>query len=309
MPDIHAGLQTELLTSHSGGGVQFQLAKVIHGRDRVAYGLHASVHTYFSASVSPQDFLLRLGFRSEDCPFVSGSEIYCLAIDEDLDTAAFVDVFGTAFDALREAQHHLNQCGFYLESGDFPAKAWVRGGGDGHTGTGQKRMKESSDEHFDFVFSWLKQGGSEGWTAHYRAKAQPASVEMRAALEFLGLREWQECIEFDFEPCRWRHVLRDATRDRFFANNETVHGWFDAHAEHFSAGIERLLMVDRLVQPFGMGHLQSTSTQGRNRPTPRTPARAIARDDGRRGDDEDYDVALSFAGTDRERAETLDRME
>ena len=220
-----------------------------------------------------------------------------------MDPGEFAHAFGAAFDELREANRHLEQCGFYLDSRDFPAKAWTRGGGDGHRGTSQKRMKESNDEHFEFVFSWLEQGSGEGWTTHYRAKEQPPSAEMESVLAFLGLHRSEECIEFDFEPCRWRHVRRDTAGDPFFGNNNTVHGWFDAHPEHFASGIEHLLRSENLIRPFGMGFLQPSDIRAQCAPVP--AARASRGRRGGQGNDEDYDVAISFAGTERAQAEEL----
>ena len=303
LPDIHAGLQTQSLMSHAGGGVQFTLAMVTHGRDQMAYGLHSSVTSHFLGGVRQPDFLERLGFRLHDCEFVSGREAYCLAVDEGLDVAAFANAFGAAFDELREASRHLKQCGFYLDSRNFPAKDWARGGGDGHRGTNQKRMKESDDKHFEFVFSWLEQSGSEGWTIHYRATEQPPSAEMESVLKFLGLRRSEQCVEFDFEPCRWRHVRRDKQGDPFGGNTSTVHGWFDAHPEHFAAGIEHLLSAQNLVRPFGMGFLQPSEITDQRAPVPSAPASRGRR--GGQGNDEDYDVAISFAGTERAQAEEL----
>ena len=164
MTDIHFGIRTESSSSHSGGGVQFTLAKVTHGRDQFAYGLHSLVMPSWHPGIRPQDFLEKLGFGKTGCPLMLDREAYCLAVDvdEDLSVASFADAFGSAFENLREADRRLQQCGFYLESRDFPAKSWARGDGDGHRGTNQKRMKKSNDQHFDFVFTWLQQGGNEG---------------------------------------------------------------------------------------------------------------------------------------------------
>ncbi len=164
-------------------------------------------------------------------------------------------------------------------------------------------MKESGDGHFEFVFSWLEQGSSEGWTTHYRAKEQPPSPEMQSVLEFLGLCTSEQCIDFNFEPCRWRHVRRDTRGDAFLGNNNKVHGWFDAHPEHFASGIEDLLRAEKLLRPFGLGFLQaSTSNSGPVR-IPKAPAGR--RHSGTKEDAEHYEVAISFAGTERERAEEL----
>ena len=305
MLDIHVGLQTERLTSHTGGGVEFTLAKVTHGRDQVAYGLHASVHSHSLGGVSSQDFLEHLGFRLQDCPFTSSREAYCVAVDEGVDAAAFAEAFGAAFDVLRKANGHLERCGFYLESRDFPAKAWARGGGDGHTGTNQRRMKESRDEHFEFVFSWLEQDSNGGWTTHYRATERPQSAEMEAVLDFLGLDTSEQCAEFDFERCRWRHVRRDTQGDPTCGNNDTVGGWFEAHPEHFAAGIEDLLTAEGLVRPFGMSFLQPAGSKAQ--PALLEPAPAAPVNGGGRANEKDYDVATR--ALDAQRASLLPRLE
>lgn len=305
MSEIHAGLATENLASHVGGHVEFRLTRVTHGRDQLAYGLHASANYYsFGTGIEPTEFLEKLGFRRYACPFASGRDPHCVAVDESMDVTAFAEAFGRAFDALREASSDLERCGFFLEAREFPAKVWARGSGDGHTGSDRKPMQESADEHFKFVFSWLEQHGIGGWTTHYRAIEQPPSDEMEAVLDFLGLKTSEQCIEFDFEPCRWRHVRRETRGHSIFdANNSTVHGWFSAHAAHFSAGIEHLLTAQELVQPYGMGFLPPNRSDT-HRPPP-TPASLVAQGNNRQGSDEDYDVAISFAGTERTQAEHL----
>lgn len=305
MPDIHAGLAVENLASHAGGNVTFTLTRVTHGRGQFAYGLHASTNYYsFGTGIAPMGFVGKLGFRQYTCPLAAGRDAYCLPVDENMDVAEFAEAFGSAFDALREASSELERCGFFLEDREFPAKAWARGSGDGHTGFGRKPMQQSSDEHFEFVFSWLEQHGTGGWTTHYRANEQPLSDEMESVLSFLGLKTYEQCIEFDFEPCRWRHVRRETRgHDIFDANNNTVHGWFNAHAEHFSAGIEQLLTAQELVQPFGMGFLPPSQSRAQ-RPRP-APGSRRAPGNNRQTSDEDYDVAISFATTERTQAEHL----
>ena len=303
MLDIHVGLQTERLTSHTGGGVEFTLAKVTHGRDQVAYGLHASVHSCSLSGVSRQDLLEALGFRLHDCPFVSGREAHCLAVDQGLGAPAFANAFGAAFDQLRQASRHLEQCGFYLGSRDFPAKAWAHGRSDGHRGTNQKRLKQSGDEHFEFIFSWLEQGSNEGWTTHYRVKEQPPSAEMESVLEFLDLRRCEQCIEFDFNLCRWRHVWRDAQGDPFLENNNTIHEWFDAHPEHFASGIEHLLSAENLLRPFGLNFLQPSESRDQGALVPMAAPSSGCR--SAEGNEDQYDVAISFAGTERKQAKEL----
>ena len=80
----------------------------------------------------------------------------------------------------------MNQCGFFLEARDFPAKQWVVRTGDGHTGDDQQHLKDSEDDHTQFVFTWLKLDGQGGWTTHYRWKEEALSDEGQSVLQFLG---------------------------------------------------------------------------------------------------------------------------
>ena len=330
MSSIHQGLKSEIIESHTGGGVEIVKARITHGRDDVAHGLHALVNTSsYSPGIRREEFLGKLGFSAGPCPFARGAESYCLEVRETFDAGAFAAIFGEAFNALQEADRHLNQCGFFLEARDFPAKQWVVRTGDGHTGDDQQHLKDSEDDHTQFVFTWLKLDGQGGWTTHYRWKEEALSDEGQSVLQFLGLRGFEQCIEFDFEACHWRHVRRESRgRGIFDGNNDDVIGWFDAHAEHFSKGVERLLAAEAAVKQFGFGFLPSVRPS-----SPRPRATPIANDQAslaapgdqtefestrelsgqepeRAGDwptdlPDRFDVAFSFAGTEREHAEEL----
>jgi hypothetical protein len=313
MGGIHAGLKTEVVTTAAGGGVEFTLGRVIHGKDDTAHGLHANPTSFsISGGVQRFDFLAWIGFSSGTCPFLrSGRNIMCKPVDSAFDIAAFVSAFDAAYAEIQTADRHLQECGFFLESRDFPAKHWVDRGGDGHTGSDQQQLKVSEDEHFRFVLSWLKRGSDGGWTTHYRAKELPLSPEMQSVFAFLGLREFDSCIEFEFESCHWRRLLREARGDGFFdSNNETVHKWYNNHAARLSPGIEHLLAAEAALSPFGLKFLP--------RPTPPVPGPGVrpplraerwgVRDAVREvvaAEEEEFDVAISFAGTERPLAEDL----
>ena len=94
-----------------------------------------------------------------------------------------------------------------------------------------------------------------------------------------------------------RRVTRSSGTTTWFTDGST-------HTrEHFASGIEHLLRSENLVRPFGIGVLQPSDIREQRAPVPAAPASRGRR--GGQGNDEDYDVAISFAGTERAQAEEL----
>ena len=123
MADIRQGLRTETLESHNGAGVAFHRARVTHGRDQVAYGIHGQVFEHFlSPGIDRDELLTRIGFQRTACPFTRDNSSHCLAVSESFDVGAFAAAFARAFEALHEADRHFDRCGLFLEARDFPAK-------------------------------------------------------------------------------------------------------------------------------------------------------------------------------------------
>jgi hypothetical protein len=182
--------------------------------------------------------------------------------------------------------------------------------GDGHTAPETRRLDASEDDVFRYVFSWLTGGAHKGWTFHYAPKHPPLSVEIESALQFLcGFETFPECPEFEFEPCRWRsyEFVPDETS---FWNRSAGYAksYFDAHATRFAPGMNGLLDAHVAMLPFGMSLLPvatpGTVTRGAApREVTRSPAPSRPRPAG--GARYKYDVALSFAGTERPIAEKL----
>jgi len=77
------------------------------------------------------------------------------------------------------------------------------GGGDGHHAPKSPRMKESEDEAFRYVFTWLE-GGPKGLGGALPSKACFPFPGGRVVFRYLGLGEFSDCPEFDFERCHWR---------------------------------------------------------------------------------------------------------
>jgi hypothetical protein len=161
-------------------------------------------------------------------------------------------------------------------------------------------MSRSEDANFNFVFTWITGGSDKGWVTHFRPKHPPFSGEMVAVFELLGLNQFSQCPEFDFDSCYWS--FRPFTDDIFAGNR--AHETFGVLNQHFSLAVEQLLRAHSLLLPFGMKLLNIT-------PTPESPIveRPLAGSPSvKQGFPAVFDVAISFAGSNRPEAEQLARI-
>src|SRR5262249_54511247 len=131
--------------------------------------------------------------------------------------------------------------------------------------------------------------------------------KIEAGLAFLALNTFPNCPEFDFEPCWWRLTPAEQSGDSSLTSNASfVHRHFDAHATHFSRGIEHVLAAERAVEPFGMLFLPRSRAglpSRSDKPDGSEAKRTSPRRSGARR--YTYDVAISFAGPQRPLAEEL----
>lgn len=318
--DLHTALKAEVAAAGEAGGIgKLVLVRAIHGKDAIRYGLHVQPSTWSTAGVQTTDFLARLGFHRGECAFVGG-ECYARGVGADFDLNALARVLPQAFQAYQAADRSLSACGIFLPHshgwGYFfgqpsrpPRAPDRRGGGDGHHAAKSERLKESEDDYFSFVLTWIQGGSGEGWATHYQPMHPPLSPEMAAAFASLGLNRFDSCPEFEFEPCSWLFTRYERSDDSPFGGNAGIaHGWFDAHPGNFSEGIEQLLAVQLAVRPFGMQIFPDRipgSTPARDvvrTPSSLTSTAASSPDVSRAFD---YDVAVSFAGPNRALAERL----
>jgi len=311
--DLHESLRSEMLEKISTRGAEIALARLAWSKDEVAFSLHVRPTTFSLSGIQLPDFLRYLGFRRQACSFL-GSECYAREVSQDLDIDAFGRKLDKGYEQVSQAERHLRRCGYALDQpegwGYFFEGASYRSSrtsyrGDGHTSATSKRMKEAEDETFGFVFTWIERSESEkGWTIHYRPKHLPLSVELRSVLDFLAIREFNQCPEFDFEPCLWRHTPFVQASSRLLDSNAHIaHGYFDAHAEDFSPGLRALLTAQAHMESVGMGFLPSFAQERRNL---EIRNRALGLDaTATRGLPETFDVAISFSGTERELAKEL----
>jgi len=324
--DPHAALKQEVVSRANREGFEAVLARLQWGKDDVGFSLHANPSSYGTSGLQKTDFLAYLGFqRSDRCPFTSFQRCYVRWVDEDFNVELFVDAFGKAYAELERAEGGLRACGFALPQpegwGFFYGKP--SGGsrnmqrtlsGDGHTATDTKRMKATEDANFLFRSTFVTTNQGKGFVTHYRPRHPPFSSEMSSVFRYLGLSEFRQCPEFDFEPCYCRTLLFEERGGGVFDNNtEYAHGCFDAHARQFSPSLESLLTANSTMEAAGMTFLPIPRPTERNtvdivrqivRPATRAPAKPVtmAFDAAMPSN---FDVAISFAGTERGLAEQL----
>ncbi len=308
--DIHSALRTEIIEK-LGHSI---LVKLHWGKDDIGYSLHISPKAYTMSGMQLPDILNLVGFKKTECPFHHGSS-FCIDVEEGFNVKEFNDALFMSYTKLQEAERHLNECGLvlpqpegwehFLGQSERISSKPIKGHSisDGHTAPKSTHIKQTDDESFSFALSWLDSEKGKGWVTHYRSKHPPLSVETKAAFDLLGLSTFANCPEFDFESCNWRFVPFESGN---YALKEQINRAFEAHSTNFSAGIEMLLTAHAFLNPFGFHLLPKSKTQSERKSVGSAQAiktsvlKATAVNSN-----EKYDVALSFAGSNRAEAEEL----
>lgn len=316
--DLHKSLKSEVLAKTTVWGAELALVKLAWGKQDTAFSLHVAPNTFSTSGLQIPDLLSYLGLSRQPCSFLQRAECYTREVQADLDLDAFGKALGVAYQQLSEAEKYLGACGLTIPQpegwGCFLGRQSVRHAhrgyrNDGHTSsTSPQAMKTSEDEAFSFVFTWIKNSESDkGWTIHYRPKHPPLSVDLQNAFAFLGIEEFPECPQFEFEPCSWRYIEFEEQDDHLFNSTTALaHGWFDAHQKNFSSGIKALLTAQSSIEMVGMSFLPSFA-----KPETRRTQEIVRRITSKAAKGElspelsQFDVAISFAGTERPFAEDL----
>jgi hypothetical protein len=315
MSELHAALKTEVVARANIASAEFAVARLQDSKTSERWTLHARPGSYTTAGWQTTDVLGTLGFRHSRCNFVTGEQCYARMVPRDFSLDTFAPAFETASRRLLESVRHLEACGLGLEQPEgwtfFTGRSHDRSrrrrlfsaSDDGHTSPERHELKRLEDEAFIFALTYIKGGRDRGWVTHYRPKHPPLSSEITAALDFLALRGFQSCPEFDFEPCRWRFVPKGDDDEPFDQLTMWAHRWFDAHPQNFSPAIEKLLAAQAAVAPFDMSVFPNPRGEGPKSPPPvntSTPGKpAVVAPSFR------YDVAISFSGTNRDFAERI----
>jgi len=313
MRDLHQALKSEIIAKERSQNGDVILAKLQWGKDDSALSVHVAPNTFtISGGIQTTDFLSYLGFQHSGCGFVESRQCYAREVSSSFQLKDFVTAFDSAFSSLKVAQDRLNKCGFRFRAPEGLSYFGYSGHhdyaesyyGDGHTSAvSAKVLKNSESLSFNFVFTWIE-NEHKGWTIHYRPKHFPLSPEIEGVFKFLELNEFPQCPEFDFETCYWKFIAHQSRENDFFDGNANyAHGLFDAHAEHFSIGLENLLNSNGAMERFQMGFLKFKDPSARLETEIRK--RVIRPDSKPTATDYEFDVAVSFASTERKYAEDL----
>jgi len=321
MQDLHQALKFEQVGKGRAqkSGVEFVVVRGQSSKDDIALGLHAAPNQYTTSGIQTPDFMSQLGFVRSSCQFVDRRECFSRAIHKEFDLASFIGSFDEGFEEFKQAERHLEACGFFFDQMEgwgyfFGKHSSGRGKrsfyelGDGHTVAESKDLKTSEDAAFWYRFVWVVTGrGEKGWITHYCPKNPPMSVELEMVFAFLGLKSFASCPLFDFEPCSWSGLVYQQSRDDSFfdRNTEIAHQWFANHGKSFSPGVEHLLRAHALMEPFGMKILPFPDASVRLKEEFGRhigPSKTASKQPTTTGH---FDVAISFAGTERKLAEEL----
>jgi hypothetical protein len=283
---------------------------------------HVNPTSFSTAGLQATDWLAYLGFqRNDQCSFTQFQRCYSREVPEGFDLQQFATAFNAGFRHLETAQNGLENCGFmlpqpegwgfYFGKGSHSARRYQGIFGDGHMAMKAESMKATEDERFFFRFTFIDTGDEKAFVTHYRPKHSPMSSELRSVFSYLGLKPFDDCPEFDFEGCFFRTLRFEArNNDPWGGNVEYAHKCFDTHQTRFSPAIESLLAANAAVETAGITFLPFEKAAVRMRadiasnvllggkPKAAVPAKSSLLPDT-------FDVAISFAGTERADAEKL----
>jgi hypothetical protein len=177
-------------------------------------------------------------------------------------------------------------------------------------------MKRTEDDKFLFQFNFNETDREAGFVTHYRPQHPPLSAEMVGVFSYLGLKRFDECPDFDFEQCYYHTLLYQQHGEApWESNTGHAHRMFDAHAGRFSAAIRCLLTANAEVEKVGMPFLPLPAHQQRlesdlttniqPRPAPARREQTTRSPTAKATLPDSFDVAISFAGREREQANRL----
>lgn len=316
--NLHSALKTEIVDQTMQNHLRIAKVKMQWGKEDIAFSLHVEPNQYTSYGMQTTDYLAYLGFTRNQCAFSQKGEAYCRWTTEEFDINMFSGKFFDSFKHLEESQKHFEACGYLLPQpegwGYFNGRPSGRSynssqhyTGNGHTSPKTEQMKQSSDEYFEYAFTWIEGGNAKGWTTHYRPKHLPLSHEIKSVLSFIKLNEFPSCPEFDFESCFWRFTPFESRGSSLFDSNaESAHRYFDAHANSFAKGIESILAAHSIMLELDINFLpQTVKPHKRTIEIPKAKSHEPMVSKAVEQIEDTYDVAITFAGTERDYAEKL----
>lgn len=163
----HQALKSDIIGQARASRAEVVLARLQWGKEDIGFSLHINPNTYSTSGIQITDFLSYLDFRRSGCSFTTGRQCYVRWVDEGFDLSSFVASFDSSFAKLEDAEHDLEACGFFLNQPEgwgyfhgrqsgVSRRGADRMGGDGHTAMSVKQLKQSTDDIFDYRFTWLE---------------------------------------------------------------------------------------------------------------------------------------------------------
>jgi hypothetical protein len=316
--DHHTALRSEVVTRVNAGYVEIVFAKLQWGKDEAAFTLHVNPSAFTSSGLQLTDWLAYLGFRrNEQCQFSNARQCWSKEVAEGFSVQEFAAAFNEGFSQLQKAEDGLQACGFWLPRGpELSARARAYRAelaGDGHTAMSIKPMKTSQDDKFLYHFTFIETNREKGFVTHYCPRHPPLSSEVQSVFKYLGLKRFDQCPEFEFEACHYGTLRLLETDNPFEGNVDFAHRSFDTHATRFAPAIEALLAANAAVEGVGLTFLPIANPTERLRediarhigfPATTTPTSKTTRTlDAALPSN--FDVAISFAGSERGLAEKL----
>jgi hypothetical protein len=317
--DHHTALRSDVVERVNAGRVGAALVKLQSGKDDVGFTLHVNPTSFTTAGIQTREWLQLLGFaENAGCKFTGSHQCFSRDVPEGYDLRTFAAAFNDGFSRLEKANGDFEACGFWL-----PFRRQLSGraqafrqplSGDGHMVVDGKTMKSTEDDNFRYVLTFVNTGSAKGFVTHYIPRHPPLSSEVAAVFGYLGLKEYRECPEAEFEPCHFQTLRLYETDNPFEGNVDFAHQAFDAHASRFSQAIEGLLAANAAAERAGLTFLPITKPAERQRndiirhiglPTDKKPARRDPKMAFDAAMPSSFDIAISFAGTERALAEQL----
>ncbi len=268
MGDGHTAAKHEILDQVTVGELTGTLVRLIYGRDQQELSLHLSPGPTLNASATfiTADLLSALELPSANCVFGPRSCAWSI-VPEGTSAEAVTEAVATATQLLNTSDWEMrNEAYLQLPkpvTGRQLAPFLSDRTGDGHSAVERKSSQEpQEDELFVYKFSFLKQSTQdEGvFVIHLAPKRDLSPLEF-AALGTLGFTPYDDCPEFDFDPCQYctianqggnsrsgsffdRSRSANAAHKRFEGIQNRLPNWLAAMAEvHYS-------MLKHLRRPY-----------------------------------------------------------
>lgn len=303
--DIHLAPKKEQIRTASAHGVEFALVKAQWGKEDSVLSIHADPRSWTTARFQTTDFLGLLGFtRNHGCHIFR--RCYLLAVANGFDFDRFTSAFESAYCQIREAERSLERCGLMLPT---PEAVSVGLSGNGHNVSNTIAIEQSEDEECEYRLTFVKDAIDKGFVIHYRAKVEKLIPEYHSVYRLLGFRHYDSCPEFGFEPCFYRTIRTGASTsfDIDFSSNQIVKSAFEAHTTCFAGAVKLLSSANESLRELGISflplmHTTEESIGGHEKSRDQLVSES---EPSSRGPNWKYDVALSFAGSERKYASEL----